>query len=120
MSYILKSGTPTTQPKGGNERNEKDDPTNKNTHKHETTIPVQTPTIEPETTCYGCLEDQPNQQAHMEIGGCLYFEYWILDNKRERSTYAYTNIKRDWPEVKITTLLTSFYSVFYITILYKS
>jgi hypothetical protein len=25
-------------------------------------------------TCQGCLEDQPNQQAHMDIGGCLYDE----------------------------------------------
>ena len=25
-----------------------------------------------EVTCRGCLEDQPNQLAHMEDGGCLY------------------------------------------------
>jgi hypothetical protein len=24
--------------------------------------------------CIGCKEDQPNQQAHMEYGGCLYLE----------------------------------------------
>ena len=24
------------------------------------------------TTCIGCLQDQPNQLAHMDIGGCLY------------------------------------------------
>ena len=23
-------------------------------------------------TCRGCLEDQPGQMAHMDIGGCLY------------------------------------------------
>lgn len=23
-------------------------------------------------TCWGCLEDQPNQLAHMDPGGCLY------------------------------------------------
>jgi len=23
-------------------------------------------------TCIGCLEDQPNQMAHMDVGGCLY------------------------------------------------
>lgn len=23
-------------------------------------------------TCWGCREDQPNQLAHMDIGGCLY------------------------------------------------
>ena len=23
-------------------------------------------------TCQGCLENQPNQQAHMDFGGCLY------------------------------------------------
>lgn len=23
-------------------------------------------------TCQGCLENQPNQQAHMDLGGCLY------------------------------------------------
>jgi hypothetical protein len=26
----------------------------------------------PITTCVGCLEDQPNQQAHMDEGGCMY------------------------------------------------
>ena len=31
-------------------------------------------TVECETTCQGCLEDQPNQLAHMECGGCLYEE----------------------------------------------
>lgn len=29
---------------------------------------------ESETTCTGCLEEQPNQQAHMGIGGCMYEE----------------------------------------------
>ena len=24
-------------------------------------------------TCVGCLEDQPNQLAHMGPGGCLYY-----------------------------------------------
>jgi hypothetical protein len=23
-------------------------------------------------TCQGCIEEQPNQQAHMDVGGCLY------------------------------------------------
>ena len=27
---------------------------------------------EQKTTCWGCIENQPNQFAHMEIGGCLY------------------------------------------------
>lgn len=27
-----------------------------------------------EITCQGCLEEQPNQQAHMDYGGCLYEE----------------------------------------------
>ena len=26
-------------------------------------------------SCQGCREDQPNQMAHMEPGGCLYEEY---------------------------------------------
>jgi hypothetical protein len=26
-------------------------------------------------TCRGCLEDQPNQLAHMEIGGCMYEDF---------------------------------------------
>jgi hypothetical protein len=26
----------------------------------------------PIVTCVGCLEDQPNQQAHMDEGGCMY------------------------------------------------
>ncbi len=25
-------------------------------------------------TCQGCLENQPNQQAHMDFGGCLYLD----------------------------------------------
>ena len=29
----------------------------------------------PTVTCTGCLDDQPNQYAHMDIGGCLYEEY---------------------------------------------
>jgi hypothetical protein len=29
---------------------------------------------EEETTCWGCAEGQPNQQAHMEPGGCCYVE----------------------------------------------
>jgi hypothetical protein len=27
------------------------------------------------TTCYGCLYDQPNQMAHMDVGGCLYYDF---------------------------------------------
>jgi len=26
----------------------------------------------PNVTCWGCREDQPNQLAHMDKGGCLY------------------------------------------------
>lgn len=26
------------------------------------------------STCWGCREDQPNQAAHMDEGGCLYIE----------------------------------------------
>ena len=25
-------------------------------------------------TCWGCRENQPNQEAHMDYGGCLYIE----------------------------------------------
>lgn len=28
------------------------------------------------TTCIGCIEDQPNQLAHMEEGGCLNENEW--------------------------------------------
>ena len=28
-----------------------------------------------QTKCQGCLEDQPNQLAHMEYGGCLYTQW---------------------------------------------
>ncbi len=37
-------------------------------------ITQNTQTIE-EITCTGCLEGQPNQQAHMDIGGCMYEEF---------------------------------------------
>ena len=30
---------------------------------------------DPESTCWGCREGQPNQQAHMDRGGCLYCSY---------------------------------------------
>lgn len=30
--------------------------------------------LECETKCLGCLEEQPNQLAHMEMGGCMYSE----------------------------------------------
>jgi hypothetical protein len=33
------------------------------------------------TKCSGCIENQPNQQAHMDIGGCLYKDY--SDNEDE-------------------------------------
>jgi hypothetical protein len=26
-----------------------------------------------ENTCEGCATNQPNQLAHMNVGGCLYF-----------------------------------------------
>lgn len=26
-------------------------------------------------TCVGCTENQPNQLAHMDIGGCMYNDY---------------------------------------------
>ena len=26
------------------------------------------------TTCWGCRENQPNQAAHMDVGGCLFCE----------------------------------------------
>lgn len=29
----------------------------------------------PSNTCRGCIEDQPNQEAHMDFGGCLYRSY---------------------------------------------
>ena len=28
--------------------------------------------IRDEITCWGCREDQPNQLAHIDYGGCLY------------------------------------------------
>jgi hypothetical protein len=28
-------------------------------------------------TCQGCLEEQPNQMAHMDLGGCMYDEDYI-------------------------------------------
>lgn len=31
-------------------------------------------------TCWGCWEDQPNQLAHMDIGGCLWTDSMELDN----------------------------------------
>jgi hypothetical protein len=36
-----------------------------------------------EKTCQGCREDQPNQLAHMEPGGCLYEEYVEKENDEE-------------------------------------
>lgn len=36
------------------------------------------------STCWGCREGQPNQQAHMDIGGCLYCCYDSgLENDKE-------------------------------------
>ena len=31
-------------------------------------------------TCRGCLEEQPGQMAHMDIGGCLYVGPDMNDN----------------------------------------
>ena len=32
-------------------------------------------------TCWGCIEDQPNQLAHMDPGGCLHFmTEWPYDH----------------------------------------
>lgn len=39
---------------------------------------------DPESTCWGCREGQPNQQAHMDRGGCLYCSYDSdLENDKE-------------------------------------
>lgn len=35
-----------------------------------------------EVTCWGCMEDQPNQLAHMDPGGCLYDLEW--DDEKDR------------------------------------
>lgn len=37
------------------------------------------------TTCKGCIENQPNQIAHMDVGGCLY--------EKEMDLYATPIIK---------------------------
>ena len=34
-------------------------------------------------TCRGCLEDQPGQMAHMDIGGCLYVGPDINDDEQD-------------------------------------
>lgn len=31
--------------------------------------------IDDTITCVGCVENQPNQLAHMDIGGCMYNDY---------------------------------------------
>ena len=38
---------------------------------------------EREAKCWGCLEDQPNQLAHMDVDGCLYSEpeKFLIDTK---------------------------------------
>jgi hypothetical protein len=36
--------------------------------------------------CIGCIENQPNQQAHMDIGGCLYEEYEYSDEESIKSS----------------------------------
>ena len=42
-----------------------------------------------ETTCWGCKENQPNQLAHMDKGGCLYFANTDdEDSEEEREQYA--------------------------------
>ena len=33
-----------------------------------------------QVVCWGCEEDQPNQLAHMDSGGCLYVEHFIDDD----------------------------------------
>jgi hypothetical protein len=47
--------------------------------------------IKPETTCSGCIEDQPNQMAHTGPGGCLEEKYEPEPQK--------TNTKRKFEEV---------------------
>ena len=39
-----------------------------------------------EKTCWGCREDQPNQLAHMDVGGCLYEPYTTCDGCRENNS----------------------------------
>ena len=38
---------------------------------------------EEQSCCWGCVQDQPNQMAHMEWGGCLYDESIEVDNSDE-------------------------------------
>lgn len=45
----------------------------KNTKESEV-VPMDT-TEDPQPECQGCVENQPNQEAHMSFGGCLYIEH---------------------------------------------
>ena len=38
---------------------------------------------EEQSCCWGCKEDQPNQMAHMDLGGCLYDESLEVDDSDE-------------------------------------
>ena len=45
--------------------------------------------------CQGCIEDQPNQMAHMEPGGCLYIDYFISDSSDTEEEHLNSQISEE-------------------------
>jgi len=50
--------------------------------------------IKETTTCWGCIEDQPNQLAHTDPGGCLYNSTEDTEDTDEE----YVNVQKNWGE----------------------
>ena len=60
----------------------KDSSNNSNLGKNEEMESSNFDSWDSESTCWGCREGQPNQQAHMDIGGCLYC-YFDSDSEND-------------------------------------
>lgn len=56
-----------------------------------------------EPTCWGCIEGQPNQVAHMDVGGCLYDGYTTDEEDVDADADADAEVEVYW-ETKPFTL----------------
>lgn len=69
-----------------------DDDDNYSVYSEETETEEDDEDEEEQHTCQGCQEDQPNQMAHMEPGGCLYDESLEVDDSDEEKRPESPNV----------------------------
>lgn len=57
------------------------------------------------SSCSGCSENQPNQLAHMNFGGCLYYDAegndWITDMGMPDAAVAQSPVRENFPSEEV-------------------